>query len=90
LSAQDADLDAVALVQAALDHDDEALAVVLAQCDQRAVCGVLAALAAYLVDLVRLFGPENVPLLMGGLRKAAQGLPVRLVSDGSRLSEEAP
>lgn len=81
---RDAELDAVALVQAALDHDDEALALLLASCDQRAVCATLAALAAWLVSR---FGEDNVPVLMGGLRKAALGLPVRLVSDGFRLSE---
>ena len=81
MSAQDAELDAVALVQAALGHDDDALAVLLDQCELRETCSVLAALAAWLVSL---FGQENVPVLMCGLRKAAHGLPVRLVSDGHR------
>jgi hypothetical protein len=84
---QDAERDAVALIQAALDHDGEATALLLGSCDQRQVCYVLAATAAFLVSRL---APEDQPVLVGALRKAALGLPVRLVSDGHRLTEVPP
>ena len=58
----------------------------LADCDQRATCATLAAPAAW---LVRLCGGEKTQVLMGGLRKAAQGQAVRLVSDGHWITEAA-
>jgi hypothetical protein len=85
--AQDAERDAVALIQAALDDDGEASVLLLGSCDQRETCHVLAALGAWLVSRL---APEDQPVLMGALRKAALGQQVRLASDGHRLSEAAP
>jgi hypothetical protein len=84
---QDAERDAVALIQAALDHDDEATTLLLDSCGHRETCHALAAVTAWLVSRL---APEHQPMLMGALRKAALGLPVRLVSDGHRLTEMAP
>jgi hypothetical protein len=84
MDGQDAERDALALVQAALDGDDEGLAVILSHCDLRETAMTLAAVTAWLVSL---HGRQNGPVLMGALRKAAQGQPVRLVSDGQRLTE---
>jgi hypothetical protein len=59
-------------VQAALDGDDEGLAVILDNCDGRETARVLATVAAHLMAL---WGPLNMPVLMGALRKAAHGQP---------------
>ena len=81
---QDAERDAVALIQAALDGDGAAAALLLGNCDQRETAAALAAMAAWLVSRL---APDDQQVLMGALRKAALGLPVRLVSDGQRLTE---
>jgi hypothetical protein len=84
---EDAGRDAVALVQAALDHDEEALLLLLDNCGQRETCRALAAVAAHLVSI---WGPETQSLLIGMMRELAlKGQAVRLVSDGHRVREQA-
>ena len=48
----DAELDAVAAVQARLDGDGDGLAVILGSCDLRETCEALAGVSAHAVSLL--------------------------------------